>query len=165
MSILYVDLFLYEPFYEIFIQTRRSPVLFLFETAHTIATEIISFSVGSTSNIPEVKGEPKCLESSLGPAVAGVCVDDITVLSGVPIYSDTEFQNEIAAVYETSSISSNDDDDEPNEISFGGLATMTQLKRIVAGGFGKYEGATGYIEFENLGDTKAGLTFAIYHLY
>ena len=162
-----------------------SPVLFLFETAHTIATEIISFSVGSTSNIPEVKGEPKCLESSLGPAVAGVCVDDITVLSGVPIYSNTEFQNEIAVVYETSSItdidtntnstiaidstvlkfSSNDEDDKPNEISFGGLATKKQLKWIVVGGFGKYEGATGYIEFENLGDTKAGLTFAIYHLY
>jgi len=132
-----------------------------------------------------VNGEPKCLESGLGPDVAGVCVGDITVFSGFPVYSDTEFQNKIALAYETSSITdidptpirstisidssvlkfSSNDEDEPNEIRFGGLATKTQLKRIVDGGFGKYEGATGYIEFSFYGNTTAGLAYALYHLY
>ena len=40
-----------------------------------------------------------------------------------------------------------------------------QIKRIVAGGFGKYEGATGYIEFEYVADNKAGPGYAIYHFY
>lgn len=65
------------------------------KTAHTIAMEIISFSVGSTSNIPEVDGDPKCQESSLGPNVTKLCVVDITVESERPVYFDTEFQNEL----------------------------------------------------------------------
>ena len=133
-----------------------------------------------------MNGEPKCLESGLGPDVTGVCVGDITVFSGIPFYSDLAFQNEIAALYETSSITdvvtinttnstisidstvlkfSSNDEDEPNEIRFGGLATQKQLKRIVDGGFGRYEGATGYIEFDFLGNTTAGFAYALYHLY
>jgi len=142
------------------------------------------FSVGSTANIPEVNGEPKCQESGLGPDVAGVCVGDITVFSGIPVYSDTEFQNKIALAYETSSITdidtttkytisidsgvlkfSSNDEDEPNEIRYGGLASRKQLKRVVDGGFGKYEGATGYVEFSFVSNTTAGYTYALYHLY
>ena len=112
--------------------------------------EIISYAVGSTSNIPAVDGDPKCQESSLGPNVTKVCVGDITVESGLPVYSDNEFQNEIAVYYETCSITDitppsaisnssaisidscvlkftstndEDDEDEPNEITFGGLVT------------------------------------------
>lgn len=139
------------------------------------------FSVGTTSNIP-ANGEPKCLETTEGSGISGVCVGDIKVQSGLPVYSDTGFQNKIALAYETSSItdvdptipetisidssvlkfSSTNDKGEPNEIRFGGLVTNGQLKRVVDGGFGKYEGATGYIAFEYVADIQA---WAMYHLY
>ena len=158
MSIIYVDLFLYEPFYDskqiiftynIYINPP-SPVLFLFETAHTIATEIISFSVGTTSNIP-ANGEPKCLETTEGSGISGVCIGDIKVQSGLPVYSDPEFQNKVALAYETSSItdvdrnvpetisidssvlkfSSTNGKDEPNEIRFGGLVTNVSIASVL----------------------------------
>jgi len=137
------------------------------------------FAVGSTLNIPEVNGDPKCQESGLGPDVVGFCVGDVMITSGCPIYSDHDFQNKIAVAYDTSTVIdvfdptyvsidssaiqfvSTDDEDGPSEIHFGGLSTYN--KRIVSGGFGKYEGATGRIEFEYLADNKAGAAFAVYH--
>ena len=122
------------------------------KTAHTIAMEIISFSVGTTSNIPAVNGPPKCLETTdEGSGISGVCVGDIEVQSGLPVYSDTEFQNKIGLAYETSSItdvdrtgpetisidksvlkfSSTNDEDEPNEIRFGGLVTSVSITSVL----------------------------------